>query len=459
MTPRAVSRWGSVRWRTTILATTVVAVALVAASVALLAILEHSLTANDDTLSRARVDDLVQRVQDGTLPAAITNVGDDSVAQVIAPDGDVLAASSGLAGQGPISLDRPAPGEMSVQDMHNVPDDSETESYRVWSTSVPTKDGQVSVFVGASLESVSEAVSVLRHSLLVAVPAIVALVAVGTIVVVGRALRPVEAMRQEVASISAEDLDRRVPVPANEDEIQRLAVTMNATLDRLEAAQRRQREFVADASHELKSPIAGFRAELEVTRAHPDSVDPAELAEMLLPDVDRMENLVQDMLFLARDDDGLQSMQAVPLDLDAVIAEEVARTLPADGVRFDTTGLKPAPTRGDRSQLARLFRNLIDNAASYATSTVWVSSRVLPDGGVQASVEDDGPGVPPEHRQHVFERFARLDSSRSRSSGGAGLGLAIARGIAQRHGGTLVLRDGTRSATGARIELTLGTRQ
>jgi signal transduction histidine kinase len=450
MTRLTTISFGSVRLRTTLLALGVVAITLGAAAWGLLAILEHSLVSNDDNLSRARVEDLAQAAQEGSLPRLITNVGDDSMAQVVASDGRVLAASGSLSGKGPITSSLPAADELTVEEMHGVPDDSESESYRVWSRSVDTDQGRVSVFVGASLESVSETVGVLQRSLLIGVPVILAVLAAGTTLIVGRALRPVEAIRREVSSISAADLGRRVPVPANDDEVRRLAVTMNTMLERLQSSRTRQLEFVADASHELQSPITAFRAQLEIARAHQDATDWDELTSYLLADVDRMERLVRDLLYLARDDLGSVEEAGAPLDLDIVIAEEIARTLVPDGVEVNAAGLSAVPMRGDAAELARLFRNIIDNAVGYARHEVKISAEVVGD-QVEVVVEDDGPGIPSDQREHVFERFVRLDNSRSRHSGGAGLGLAIAHGIALRHGGSIAVEDRAGASPGARF--------
>ena len=437
-------RWGtvsSVRARTTLLACAVVAVTLIAGAVGLLATLEHSLTTNRDELSRTQLSTLAAQAADGSLPGVISDIGENSVAQAFLETGQVLTASSGLVGHGPVLSTMPASSTPRLVTLDGVPDDSETETYRVWVMRVKSPSGPVGVLVGASLESVSEAVSTLRRALIIGIPLMVALLALSMRIMVGRALRPVEDIRTEVAAITDKALDRRVPVPHKEDEIGRLADTMNDMLDRLEAASRRQQEFVADASHELQSPLAAFRTQLEVALTHPAGVEWSALAADLLTDSDRMERLVADLLFLARADATGGEPSENPVDLDVVVLEEVTRLRASDNVRVDTSAVSGAATRGSREELSRLVRNVVENAVSHARSCVTIALSETAH-GVQLVVSDDGPGVPEEHRDRIFDRFARVEGARVRDAGGTGLGLSIARAIAQRHHGSVVLESG-----------------
>jgi signal transduction histidine kinase len=272
---------------------------------------------------------------------------------------------------------------------------------------------------------------------------------------VGRVLRPVEAIRAEVDRISASRLDRRVPVPPTTDEVARLAATMNAMLDRLAGSSERQRRFVADAAHELRSPLARLRTELEVDTAHPSSADLATTHAAVLAQTVVLQRLVDDLLLLARGDAGALAVQARPVDLDDVVerAAEGRRGIRA----IDTRAVRPAQVGGDEAQLARAVGNLLDNAVRHARTDVTVSLEVDAQGAVALTVADDGPGIPSEASDAVFERFARLDDARSADDGGAGLGLAIARDIARRHGGDLTLLDG--GPLGARFLLTLPVAQ
>lgn len=430
----------SVRARTTLLACAVVALTLTVGAAGLLATLEHSLTTNRDDLSRTQLVGLAAQAADGSLPPVVTTVGDNSVAQVFLESGQVLTASSGLVGAGPVLPSMPTSSRPRLLTLNGVPDDSETESYRAWVMRAEGPDGPVAVVVGASFESVSQAVSTLRRALIIGVPAMVALLALSMRLLVGRALRPVEDIRTEVATISDTALNRRVPVPPAGDEISRLAQTMNDMLDRLEAASRRQQEFVADASHELQSPLAAFRTQLEVALAHPDGVEWSALAVDLLADGDRMERLVADLLFLAREDATNRGPSQDQVDLDVVVLEEVARLRLRDHVRVDTSAVSGAATRGNREELSRLVRNVVENAVSHARSRVAIALSQSPV-EVQLTVSDDGPGVPLEQRDRIFHRFARVEGARVRSTGGTGLGLSIARAIAERHDGVIIVQD------------------
>ena len=446
------------RDRMTVLATLVVALALTLGAWGLLTVLAHSLRTDRDTLARARAETLAQQAATGRLPHRLTNVGEDGMAQVVAPDGTVLAASSGLAGVGPVSSTPPASARPELRLLRHVPDDSDFEDYRTWALRAGTPQGPVSVYVGASDESVREPVTALRRSLFAGIPMLLVLVAVGTRAVVGRALRPVEDLRREVAEISEHAPGRRVPVPQTRDEVNRLAVTMNAMLARLEAALARQRELVGDASHELQTPLTVLRAQLEVALGHPDRADWPGLAADLLLDVEAMERLVRDLLWLARDDAGLISADHRLIDLDAVVLEEAARAVRAgrrDGVVIDTSGVSAAPVRGSADDLGRLVRNLLDNALTHTATSVRLSLQ-CDDHTARLEVRDDGPGIPEDQRERIFERFARVDRGRARAAttdhAGTGLGLPIARGIARRHGGDVRVLD---TPTGARLRVEL----
>jgi signal transduction histidine kinase len=258
---------------------------------------------------------------------------------------------------------------------------------------------------------------------------------------VSRALRPVAAIRDELGEITATDVHRRVPEPARDGEIATLARTVNATLDRLDEALSQQRSFVADASHELRSPITGLRAEVDLAlmEAGDDCPQRAPL-EAVDRAADRLQLLVADLLAVARLDAGM-APKAEPVDLRDLVLDEVARRHPDKTVRTSlATGVV---VEGDRLQLARVLVNLLDNALRHARSTVDIAVRVDGDHGV-LEVNDDGAGLAPEDRERVFKRFARLAEGRTRDPGGSGLGLPIAREIAARHGGTLQVEEGSR---------------
>jgi signal transduction histidine kinase len=216
---------------------------------------------------------------------------------------------------------------------------------------------------------------------------------------------------------------------------------MNAMLDRLQAASDRERRFVADASHELQSPLASFRTQLEVALTHPAGADWPATASDLLHDSRQMERLVRDLLFLARNGETPTPVPPTPVDLDDIVLDEAARLRAAARVRVDSSRVSAAPVYGSRDDLTRLARNLLENAERHAATTVRVELGIAA-GQARLVVANDGPAIPAEDRHRIFERFARLDDARNRASGGTGLGLAIVKDIAERHGGTVHAEDG-----------------
>jgi signal transduction histidine kinase len=267
-------------------------------------------------------------------------------------------------------------------------------------------------------------------------PVLLLLVATIAYWLTGRALAPVEAIQRRVAAISASDLDARVPVPDSEDEIRALATTMNSMLSRLQSAGEARRRFVADASHEFRSPLTSIRAAHEIARLHPQSVDWSLTSTDVLAELDRLDRLVADLLLLARIDEHGLVMQWEDVDLDDILLDEAERLRRQMGVAVDIRASPAVRVTGDRHHLIRALRNLTENAVRHAHKQIRLELVTSPE-TVDIHVADDGPGISGEDRERVFERFVRLDLSRERSGGGAGLGLAIARDIARAHGGDL----------------------
>ncbi|HEX6916671.1 MAG TPA: ATP-binding protein [Phycicoccus sp.] len=431
----------SLRARTTVLVAVVTAALLVGGAVALDGVLRHRLAASADDLARSRVSDLLALAEAGDLPASLVNVTDDSVAQVVDDGGRVVAASPNIEGAQPLT-DEPATGGLRVEDVTG-PDDAETEDYRLWTSTGPAAGGgRVRVYVGTSLESVHEATASLRAGLRVGVPLLWLLIVAAAWLLVGRALRRLDRIREEVDTITEDDLSRRVGDEDRGDEVGRLASTMNRMLGRLEHARERQQRFLADVSHDLRSPLTAQRAQLEVALAHPGSGDDEQLHRDLLGHVAEMDSLVGDLLFVVTDDERPRTRR--PLDLEDIVLEEAARVRRLGGPDVDTGAVSAAPVVGDPDELRRLVRNLVENAVAHATSRIELRAALDGEAAV-VDVVDDGPGVPPGDEQAVFERFHRGDTARTRR--GTGLGLSIARTIAERHGGTLVLvQDDARGA-------------
>jgi signal transduction histidine kinase len=429
----------TVRVRITAAALAVVGTALVVAAVVLVVLLHRSRLAELDGQVRIRAGDVAALAQRGELPPVLASTGRDTVIQVVC-GGRVVAQSPVIRGTTPLWTFEPGPGDPSLRTV-----EEQGRPYRVAAARVDTPGGPATVYAAASLTHITAMLDELEVLLTVVVPVLILLVGLTTWRLVGRTLEPVEAIRREVAEISATALDRRVPVPGTADEIDRLAGTMNEMLDRLEAANRRQRSFVADASHELRGPLAIIRAKLEAGLARPGSVDLSELAAGWLDEQARLERLVDDLLLLARLDEGIAVGSPGLVDLDELVLGE-ARDLRARAVvQVDAAGVSGGRVHGNREQLRRVVRNLLDNAEHHATGTVGVALRQVGD-LVELTVSDDGPGIPPIERQRIFERFVRLDEARNRRGGGAGLGLSIVRDIVAAHGGTAEAADAERGA-------------
>ena len=286
-------------------------------------------------------------------------------------------------------------------------------------------------------------------ALALGVPVLIVLVGVVVWWLSGRALAPVEEIRAEVASVSSRDMARRVAVPPGRDVVARLASTMNAMLARLERSAERQRRFTSDASHELKSPLASLQVQAEVSLAHPETTDWQQVAGAMLDDLRRLEHLANDLLALARADEGALAAGVLePVDLAGAAMAEAERiapgaaTRPGGAVSVDTSGVRAGQVMADVSAVQRVLRNLADNALRHASSQISFGVRSDGEGEVVLEIADDGPGIRPEDRERVFERFTRLDEARAAGTGGSGLGLAIVRQIVDSYGGSVTVVDG-----------------
>jgi signal transduction histidine kinase len=300
------------------------------------------------------------------------------------------------------------------------------------------------VLAAAAYTQVRDSVMALTRALLVGTPLLLLLLAGVTWLVVGSTLRPISALRRGAQVITATGVTRELPVPEARDEVRVLAVTLNDMLARLDSAQQRQRRLVSDTAHELRSPIASIRAQLEVALDHPGQQDWPQTAQDVLADTLRLASLAEDLLVLARlDEHQVRTAAGKPVDLAALVTEEAERSA---GGRVPVTARTAGPcvVTGEVEGLRRLLRNLIDNAMRYAKSGVEVAAR-REGGEAVLTVSDDGPGIPAADRERAFDRFVRLDDARSRDetqTGGAGLGLAIVRAIARTHGGSAYLEGG-----------------
>ena len=489
----------SVRLRTTAAAVVVVAVALLAGAAALLFLVRDSLRDGVESAAEQRATSLIRALDQVPPGPPSPTFSPSSSADDDDPDFiEQITDATGAVVSSPV-LRSPLP----TRDTDTVRIPGADSDYLV----AVTRSDRWTVSVAASLEEVDDSTAALLQPLLIGLPLLLLLVGGTTWVVVTRALAPVERIRREVESITGDRLDRRIPEPPARDEIHRLAHTMNSMLERLAAARSRQQQFVADASHELRSPLASIRQATEVAGAHPGALPEGRLAETVWEEATRMQRLLEQLLTLARADDGVVISTRQDVDLDDLALMEAARLTATDPAALPSPALpspvspspasptppsprpspaapaaqpsptarpsptsptaRPSPTgrplpaerpspaeraaltvltsgigagrvHGDPTALAQVVRNLMDNAARHAGTTVAVAVRDT-GGAVELIVEDDGAGISPGRREQVFKRFVRLDEARARDAGGSGLGLAIVREIVTAHGGTVTI--------------------
>jgi signal transduction histidine kinase len=469
--PRWVHPLQSVRVRITLAATLVTAVAVGTAGWLLVRSVQDTQLGELRDDINANLDQVVARLEDGADPQDALDNGSSvgfGLLQVTDERGRVVATSVVQGGQTLVLTrmsDEPPSGtsvsgeprpSASTGGTPILPPDGADGSGAVVgpngvvagsleriTRTVDTPTGRLTVTAAAPVDQVARSVDALRERLWIGLPAVVALVAAVAWALVGRALRPVDAMRAEVDEISGSTMHRRVPEPATDDEIGRLARTMNAMLSRLDATATRQRQFVSDASHELRSPVAAIRTSLEVARRSPGRANWPAVADTALAEESRLEALLDDLLLLAAQDEyGATAIDPEPVNLTALATAEARRPrrVPVEIVHWPADG-KPLEIAAAGDQLAHALSNLVDNAARYATSIVRITLSCH-ENTVHIIVDDDGFGIPPADRERVFERFTRLDDSRARPQGGSGLGLAVVRAILSRHGGQIRIEDG-----------------
>jgi len=428
----------SIRARGTLLATIVAAVLLCLLGVAasrLFRVLTYEEARGHATRTASKI---VEDVRSGTSGPVIEPDPNAPVAQVFDANGKVIMSTPGAASRPPLSTMRPPPNARAATFERCFPSGNCYVIQVIRASDAP--DSPV-VMVGSPLPRfLVGGLSDLFDALVVGT----AIVLVGALswVVIGRALRPVDRLRAQYEEIRAGDLSRRIPEPQGEDEISLLVRTINRTLDEREQALERQRQFASDASHELRTPIASLRANLEDALLHPDDTDFQEVAGASLRAADRLETIVDDLLLLARIGSGRESKEDI--DLSAMLRSEVDSDVKAE----IESGLH---VHAVRTQLSRLFDNLLDNARRYGGGEIGLTAR-RHGGEVQVTVTDQGPGIPAQERERIFGRFTRLDTARSRDAGGTGLGLAISREVALAHGGSLGAED---TPKGARFVLRL----
>lgn len=408
--------------------------AVILAALALVLTVRDAVERSLDDRLRSAAATAAAQISGGQVKAVSSTV---STQLVDLASGQVEAASTDLQGRPRISVLAPADAVY----VEPLPVLGWDDARILVTDAVRPDGGRMLVYALVSGEEAQDSVALAKTAAAIGVPVLVAVLGVAVFFGVGRALRPVERIRSEVAGISAGNLSQRVQVPPGNDEVTLLARTMNSMLDRLQAAAVRQNRFVADVSHELHSPLASTRAELEIAQAHAASTDWSALTEELLNDNYRMSRVVRDLLFLARSDSGTIAPGAERLDLDEVVRDETRRIIVPPSILIDVTGVQPVEVAGSADDWARVVRNLLENAVRHASSLVRVEVVETLD-AARLAISDDGPGIADTDKERIFDRFTRLDNSRSRATGGAGLGLAITREIVRAYGGTIeVERD------------------
>ena len=440
----------SVRFGLTIIAAGIVAIALTAGALGLLLILRASLDQGITDTALLRASDVASLAQTGSLPASLAFPGEErSVLQVINAAGVVVASTGNVAGEPPLA----SAGPNRAYTVTSLPV-GEQQRYRLTVTTTAGPSGPLTIIAGESLDRVDETLSIVRRALLAGLPVLIGLVAALAWFSTKRALRPVEQIRAEVAEITATDLHRRVLQPPPGNEISLLASTMNQMLERLEKSSQRQARFVADASHELRSPLTSLRAQLEIGLARPDRTDWPNRANGALIDATRLETLIHDLLLLSRLDSA-QPLRSEHCDLANIAQEAINRCDIPGNIQATLHAEGSSQIEGDPEQLGRALGNLLDNAARHANTTISVSVRRTKDHLI-VDVTNDGAGIDAADRLTIFERFVRLDEARATDDGGSGLGLAIVREIVEAHGGSINVVD---SDTGTCMRIDLPIRQ
>ncbi|MCY7301326.1 MAG: HAMP domain-containing histidine kinase [Ilumatobacteraceae bacterium] len=434
----------SLRLRVTAVATIVVALTLLATGLLVTRWLRSTLVDDADQQLSRQVEFVANLAEQGKLSPTLTATGvDTGQVQVITGDRVVVAVSPGLAAT--VRLDvfpAPAVGAQAAQTVPGpVVGGVGSTHYRVVARTVDTPVGPLTVYAASSLRAAEKSVAALVAGLWVGLPLLTLLAVAGIWFVVGRSLSPVERMRREVAAIPGTRPDQRISAHARAAELDRLAATMNGLLERIDEAAAARRQFLADASHELRSPLASVRAQLEVGLAYPSGTDWPATATEVMVDIDRLQSLAVELLDLARVDGGGRLPTTQRLDLAALVDVELARYTD----QRVTVESSSAWVAADAALLLRLVRNLVDNALRHAHQAVRITVGVEGD-AARMRVWNDGAPIPEGDRDRIFEPFTRLDEARTTDEGGAGLGLSIARRVTELHGGTLVVGS---SDTGA----------
>jgi signal transduction histidine kinase len=438
MTRRSAHWWRrrSLRVRVTLLSTAVLAVGLIAGSFVLAELFVHARLAAVDSVADAEATTVASLAATGDLPDPLpAPAGGTALAQIVDPAGTVLAATASASR---VLAIVPVSPEKSVSSDRNFTTTASSlgpAPLRVVVRQGKVDGNPVQIIAAVPISDVTSTLNALRRVLLLVVPIVLLATAAATWLAVGSALRPVDVLRREADNleVTGGSDPPQLGVPVGADELRRLGATLNRMLRRLHLSGEQQRTFIADAAHELRSPIASVQTQLEVALAtSPTAEQWPEIAADVLTDVERLGAVAADLLLLAR-------LDAHPLLFNDLV--DLGRMVDPEGPSMFVSG--------DEVALRRLLDNLRSNAARHAAHVTTTVAVVASD--VVVTVDDDGPGIPESDRERVFDRWVRLDEGRSRDDGGSGLGLPIARSIARHHGGDISLQ--TSSLGGLRAEL------
>jgi len=453
-----IERQLSIRARLTLFFELAIAVILAFLGVALVSLVHHSL----ETQARSQIQGEIVQTQE-RLSSSKASIKNHEV--LLAMQGDVVLQVTNLTGTKVWAASTAIANAPVLA--HQVVDPTAVDGLGVQLTSAPAARsyvGEVSSGVSGPINTargpglifgfvygggISHSVNVLLASILLSFPLLL-FISGGLIWLgIGLALAPVEAIRRRVDAIAAQDLTQRVPLTGGDDEIARMARTVNAMLDRLESSSQFQQEFVSNVSHELRSPLTTLLATTERAASDPTKANWPEVVDVVMREGRRLDLLIDDLFWLARHDEQQVETQRTDVDLDDLLFEEAQRVRSMSDLNVDTSAVQPTRVTGDPAMLKRMIRNVVDNASRYASGELRFDSHYEGDEAV-VRVADDGEGIDVEASARLFERFVRADPARSRHSGGTGLGLAIVAEIVSHHGGTARF---VHVATGTTIEL------
>jgi signal transduction histidine kinase len=433
------------------LATTVLAFALLVGGVLFSRALQNTTRQSLDESAQERLSALTALVEQDRIPQQLPESRDSLLfAQVVGPTGKIVGYTRNVSDmQAMVDTEILTGATTSLAVTEGQVDDA---NCRIFTKVVSTLRGDYKLLVAVPQRVTNDLQHTFQRQLTAVGPLVLALAAIALYLMARRALRPVDRLRSDVDGITATDLAKRVHTPGTNDEVGRLARTMNALLQRLQLSSERQTRFVSDASHELRTPLATSRTRLEVALRRPETNDWPLIGRELLKDNVRMSRLVDDLLFLAKSDNDANGHRRPfhEVDVDEVIHEVVDGLRLTSPIPISTAAVSAGRVLGDSDQIARVVTNLVDNAVRYARSAVSVSLQTHDD-RVTLTIADDGPGIAPSERSRVFERFGRTDEARSRTDGGAGLGLAIVKEIVTAHSGSITIDEHYTPGTSMRI--------